>query len=125
MRGKIFGIVVVATLALAPSAMPAGGQMMSCAADREKFCSQTPPGAGRVVVCLRQHESELSEACKHALGAAPGASGGGGAKGPCREDAMKFCRAAAGDQAKMKACMQEHAPQLSDGCKTALIAQHK
>jgi hypothetical protein len=128
MHRKTLTVVVFAALALMRWTAPAAGQMMSCAGDREKFCSHTPPGGGRVVVCLRQHESELSEGCRHALGAAAPdahAGGGGGAKSACRQDAMKFCRAAAGDQAKMKACMQAHAAELSDGCKTALIAQPK
>jgi hypothetical protein len=37
-----------------------------CKADREKLCKDAPPGRG-VFQCLRQHESELSDACKTAL----------------------------------------------------------
>ena len=36
----------------------------ACKPDVEKFCSDVKPGEGRVMVCLRQHESELSDACK-------------------------------------------------------------
>jgi Cysteine rich repeat len=37
--------------------------MEACKPDAEKFCKDVKPGHGRVAVCLRQHESELSEAC--------------------------------------------------------------
>jgi hypothetical protein len=38
---------------------------------------------------------------------------------------MKFCRDAAGDRAQMKTCLQAHASQLSDGCKSALAAMKR
>ena len=36
----------------------------ACKPDVEKFCSDVQPGHGRVRVCLRAHEAELSDACK-------------------------------------------------------------
>lgn len=36
----------------------------ACKPDVEKFCQDVTPGHGRVMVCLRQHEAELSDACK-------------------------------------------------------------
>ena len=36
----------------------------ACKPDVAKFCSDVKPGQGRVMVCLRQHEAELSDACK-------------------------------------------------------------
>ncbi len=116
-------VVAFAALALLRWA-PAGAQMMACAGDRETFCSGVPMGGGRVAACLEEHKAQLSDGCKHALGGM-----GGGAENPvkaaCREDAVRYCKSAAGDQAKMKACMQQHAAQLSDGCKTAMIAHGK
>ena len=31
------------------------------------FCSQVPPGQGRVKACMKEHVHELSEPCKEAL----------------------------------------------------------
>ena len=36
----------------------------ACKPDVEKFCQDVQPGHGRVAVCLRAHEAELSDACK-------------------------------------------------------------
>jgi len=35
-----------------------------CAADAAKFCKDVKPGEGRVAACLKEHEAELSQACK-------------------------------------------------------------
>ena len=36
----------------------------ACQADVAKLCPDVKPGGGRVVACLRDHASELSDACK-------------------------------------------------------------
>jgi hypothetical protein len=36
----------------------------ACEADAQKFCKDVKPGQGRIVKCLREHEKELSAACK-------------------------------------------------------------
>jgi hypothetical protein len=36
----------------------------ACQNDVQRFCEDVAPGEGRIAQCLRQHESELSTACK-------------------------------------------------------------
>ncbi len=36
----------------------------ACKGDAEKFCSGVKPGQGAIIKCLKQHEAELSDACK-------------------------------------------------------------
>ena len=36
----------------------------ACAEDAKKLCKDEKPGGGRIVQCLKKHESELSPACK-------------------------------------------------------------
>src|SRR5215510_7134493 len=110
---------------------PARGQLVrarACRGDVEKFCQGIPPGGGRLIRCLEENSAKLSAGCKKVIGAggaeAGGAEASGGAtsaKTACRGDAMRLCADAVGDQVKMKQCLQAHAAQLSDGCKTALI----
>jgi Cysteine rich repeat len=38
----------------------------ACQPDIEKFCANVPQGGGQIRQCLRQHQSELSDACKAA-----------------------------------------------------------
>ena len=107
----------------------ARGQLVpACRGDVQRFCAGISLGGGRIVHCLEENAAKLSAGCKEAIGGSrapsqPGeASAGGGTKTACRGDAMRFCSDAIGDQAKMHRCMQAHAAELSDGCKTALIA---
>lgn len=36
----------------------------ACKDDAARFCKDVKPGGGRIVRCLKEHESELSPACK-------------------------------------------------------------
>jgi hypothetical protein len=122
-------LLLLAGVALTPRI--ASSQLVACRADRELFCAGVPFGGGRVLKCLEAHASSLSDGCKRALGsmapaggAAPPA-GGTSAQEACHDDAVKFCRDAAGNRAKMKACLQAHAGELSNGCKSALAAMKR
>jgi hypothetical protein len=63
MKNYILAVLAIGTgLALAiPASAEKGGP---CAADSAKFCKDVKPGEGRVAACLKEHEAELSQACK-------------------------------------------------------------
>jgi hypothetical protein len=58
--------LLLATLSAAGVAADAPGRQ-ACQADAHKHCAGERPGGGRVLGCLKQHESELSAACQAAL----------------------------------------------------------
>ena len=41
--------------------------VQACKADEERLCKGTKPGGGRIIQCLKQHEGELSPACKEKM----------------------------------------------------------
>jgi len=41
--------------------------LKACKPDLARFCSQVPPGGGRIKECMTAHLPELSEPCKEAL----------------------------------------------------------
>ena len=43
----------------------------ACRDDAKKFCTNVPPGRGRVAVCLHEHQADLSEACSAQLTKSP------------------------------------------------------
>ncbi len=55
--------------AMAQQKMGAGARavLQTCKPDIAQFCSQVPPGQGRVKACMKEHVHELSEPCKEAL----------------------------------------------------------
>jgi hypothetical protein len=50
----------------ANEARRAGGPL-GIQADIARFCSQVPPGHGRIKACMKEHLPELSEPCKEGL----------------------------------------------------------
>jgi hypothetical protein len=68
--------VVIIGTALVLSASSASAQQMrpgaravlqACKPDMARFCSQVPPGQGRIKACMKEHLPELSEPCKEGL----------------------------------------------------------
>jgi hypothetical protein len=48
----------------------------ACASDVQKLCAGVPPGGGRIIACLKQHQGEVSDGCKQAIVKARGGPGG-------------------------------------------------
>ena len=57
-------LIVLTIVLLIPTAAMAKGE---CAADRDKFCKDVIAAKGDVAACMKQHEAELSDACKEKL----------------------------------------------------------
>jgi hypothetical protein len=41
----------------------------ACKADASRLCKQVRPGGGRILQCLREHDSELATGCREAVNA--------------------------------------------------------
>lgn len=48
-----------------------GGFFAVCKADLEKHCKDVKQGEGRLLACLRAHESDVTPGCKAQIGGAP------------------------------------------------------
>ena len=62
-------LLLSAAGAMAQQKMGAGARVVlqTCKPDIAHFCSQVPPGQGRIKACMKEHVHELSEPCKEAL----------------------------------------------------------
>jgi cysteine rich repeat protein len=65
----IGAILLLPTSGAMAQKMGAGARavLQTCKPDIAQFCSQVPPGQGRVKACMKEHIRELSEPCKEAL----------------------------------------------------------
>jgi hypothetical protein len=77
----------------------------ACRADAKKVCTGVQPGGGRVLICLKQHEAELSPDCKAAL--------------PTLEQCAKELQSACGDSGRrgLRACVRKNADKISPECR--------
>jgi hypothetical protein len=87
----------------------------ACRADAEKFCKEVQPGHGYKAQCMKQHEAELSPACKERIAEAK-------EKvqefvKACKPDAEKFCKGVAVGKGRIYHCLKANEAQLSPDCK--------
>ena len=87
----------------------------ACRADVQKLCNGVKPGSGRIAMCLKQHESELSSECREHMAAAKEA--GKQLAEACKPDAEKLCNGVKPGQGRVASCLMEHQDQLSDACR--------
>lgn len=70
------GFAIAASAALAdepPAAQPMPSQKTmeevrsACQTDVRKLCAGVQPGGGRILACLKEHKTEVSDGCKQAI----------------------------------------------------------
>ncbi len=110
------GIMLLCLLSLPLGAIEARAQERGpCAADIAKFCKDVQPGEGRIVKCLKEHENELSTACRERQQEVK--AKGKGMQQACRGDVEQFCKDVQPGGGRIIKCLKEHEAQLSAGCK--------
>ena len=60
-------LLLSASGAMAQIRPEARAVLQACKPDIARFCSQVPPGQGRIKACMKEHVHELSEPCKEGL----------------------------------------------------------
>ena len=60
-------LLLSATGAMAQMRQGAMAVAEACKPDIRQFCSNVPPGGGRIKACMKAHLQELSEPCKEGL----------------------------------------------------------
>lgn len=63
-------LAAVAALAAPAALAQPTDPRTACLADVQKLCQGVQRGGGRILQCLKQHDDQLSPACKSALAAA-------------------------------------------------------
>ena len=86
-----------------------------CQGDVQNFCADVKPGQGRMSKCLKEHEANLSQACKSHLKTMFAHMQE--AREACSEDAKKLCKDMSPGHGRIVACLKQHESELSDACK--------
>jgi hypothetical protein len=87
-----------------------------CREDAKRLCKGVKQGGGRIHACLKEHEAELSAACKDRMQEARERHQA------CKADAEKLCPGTKGKQ--MRKCLKGHEADLSTACQTELSEKH-
>lgn len=94
-----------------------------CAEDVAKLCKDVQPGGGRLAECLKDHENELSVACKsrqeeikikirEAVQA-------------CHDDVAQFCSEVKPGGGRIAVCLKKHEKELSRECREKLVQRSR
>lgn len=89
-----------------------------CKDDAAKFCKDVQPGEGRIMQCMKEHENELSPACKERI--AEMKKGAQEVREACKEDVLKLCKGIEPGGGRIINCLREHENELSAGCKARM-----
>jgi Cysteine rich repeat len=90
----------------------------ACRADMKKHCRDVQPGGGRLAMCLKQHESELSPGCKEKI--AEGKKERKELSEACKADAGNLCKGVERGQGRVMRCLAENKEKLSVACQAEI-----
>jgi hypothetical protein len=118
------GLAVVMLCLGLMNAAPADAQTKNpCAEDVAKYCKDVTPGGGRLVRCLRQHESQLSPECK--AGQEQARARAREAHEACADDVQKFCKDVKPGEGRVVRCLKDNSAGLSTECREKLAPAEK
>jgi hypothetical protein len=86
-----------------------------CADDISKFCKDVKPGGGRIANCLKEHENDLSPACKKRTEEMMMRAKE--VHKACADDIDKFCKDVQPGKGNIARCLREHKGELSPECR--------
>jgi hypothetical protein len=113
-------VIVVATvwiiLLLVAAGIAHGQGQGPCTDDAAKFCKDVQPGGGRIMKCMKEHENDLSPACKARIAVVK--KGLKDFREACQDDALRLCKDIRPGGGRIISCLMEHMNELSPECKT-------
>jgi len=93
-------------------------EALICADDIEKYCKEIKPGGGRLLECLKSHETELSLSCRGKIGELQGIIKG--CEQACSGDIAQFCKDVQPGGGRIIKCLRRHDKELSSSYSSKL-----
>ena len=113
-RTTLFIIVSLLYVVLCFNSHTYAQESLICADDIEKYCKDTKPGGGRLLNCLKEHETELSESCRGKISELYGIIKG--CEQACSGDIAQFCKEVQPGEGRIIKCLKEREKELSPSC---------
>lgn len=116
---RMFFIIVGLLCIVLYSHSPAyAEESLLCADDIEKYCKEIKPGGGRLLNCLKSHETEMSASCRAKMGELQGMIKG--CEQACSADIAQFCKDVQPGGGRIIKCLRGHDKELSSSCSSKL-----
>lgn len=90
----------------------------ACRADVKRFCKDVQPGGGRIAMCLKQHQAELSPGCRERMAEAKKERKQ--LADACQADAESLCKGEQHGQGRVMRCLAENKDKLSSACRAEM-----
>ncbi len=121
----VFVALMAAVLVCTGLPPSASAQGRMCADDVKQFCQGVRPGGGRIVQCLKAHETDLSAACQKRLqtaqsGVQTARTRAQAIRQACESDMATLCQDVGSRVGPKIRCLQQHKADLSAACQAAL-----
>jgi hypothetical protein len=120
---SVLGILIAAGLAAGSPAPAEGpGHDGPCRADVQKHCADVERGGGATGRCLREHEKDLSPACREHLAARHEEmrKRADAVYAACKSEVAKHCPDNKPGEGGLIRCLRDHEADLSKECRAAL-----
>ncbi len=109
-------LVLTVLLAFPAAVFPAEpAEQRPCMDELEKFCKEVPPGEGRIIKCLQEHDRELSAVCRDKVQSI--LKRVDEAKQACGQDIAKFCPDVKPGGGRLVKCLSPHFNELAPACR--------
>jgi hypothetical protein len=94
----------------------------ACREDMERLCSDVKPGGGAKIRCLKDHEGELSDACRTQITERSRQVHDHASKviQACGDDAKRLCADVEPGSGRISHCLRDHKADLSSNCRDGL-----
>jgi hypothetical protein len=89
-------------------------ESLICADDIEKYCKEIKPGGGRILNCLKAHETELSVSCRGKISELQAIIKD--FEQACSGDIAQFCKEVQPGGGRIIKCLRERDKELSPSC---------
>ena len=100
-------------LLLSTTTAHAAGKGETCRAEVDKLCQGVQPGEGRLVKCLKEHDADLSDACRAYINLISQYMA-------CMDDSVRLCPGMEPGGGRSMQCLRTHMTDLSTECKLEL-----
>jgi hypothetical protein len=107
--------IIMAILGSVPMAQGQDLSSSPCVDPAKQYCNNVIPGGGRIMQCLRQHENDLSIACKDWIASEYKKTEN--LIAVCRKESAQYCSAYGNDMAALAVCLNSNYDGLGMDCK--------